>query len=301
MWCKHCRQDVPAIAAAEVTAAGAATSSDSDASRQEESSRYLCTRCGEPIGSLPAQWASVSDLGIDLGELALPVHAAESPLSSGSVKRSTSNAAARAEAWQWELDQELHDVRRLLKRRGTDAAKIEWRIDAAEEAPPPVLQVPAARPCPAEAKPLRQPAVVQREAPGPSSRPLSPLAWLILMAGLTASCCGGALMAWSVLSGRDELWSQGVPILIAGQVALFMALVAMLLRLGRHSQLAAARIAEMDGQLSALNSASPGESAHISQHPFYVHLAEGAAPQALLSDLKDQLDLLAVRMGRHST
>jgi len=108
-------------------------------------------------------------------------------------------------------------------------------------------------------------------------------------------------MGWSVLSARDELWSQGVPILTGGQVALFLALVAMLLRLGRHSQLTAARLSEVDGQLLTLSTSSHHDAAQVFQHPFYIHLAEGAAPQALLSDLKNQLDLLAVRMNRHGT
>jgi len=38
--------------------------------------------------------------------------------------------------------------------------------------------------------------------------------------------------------------------------------------------------------------ASPGAA-------FYSHLVEGASPQILLSDLKGQLDLLAVKLGQN--
>jgi hypothetical protein len=296
MWCKHCRQDVPAIAAAELPAAEATTSSSDRSTNNEESHRFLCARCGEPIGSVPPQWTNVSDLGIDLSELSLSASSAKKmPLSNH--KTSAPNAAARAEAWQWELDQHLHDVRRLLKRRGASAAEIDWRVDNAEEPSRPVLQVPMAQGFAAAHS-----AATRAERPPKSyPRPWSPLAWLVLMAGLTASCCGGALMGWSILSARDELWSQGVPILIFGQVALFLALVAMLLRLGRQSQLTATRLGKLDAQLATLGVPSPHESAQSSQHPFYVHLAEGAAPHALLSDLKNQLDLLAIRMSRPNT
>lgn len=46
----------------------------------------------------------------------------------------------------------------------------------------------------------------------------------ILAIGLAASACGGSLVAWSAYSARPELWSVGIPIAIAGQIAMLIAL-----------------------------------------------------------------------------
>ncbi|MCE9555322.1 MAG: hypothetical protein K8T91_18385 [Planctomycetes bacterium] len=300
MWCKHCRQDVPAIASAEVSAAGLGAPSTRAGDYDENATRYLCTQCGEPIGSVPSQWTNVSDLGIDLGELSLSGGPAELPLPRGSASTARRpDAAVRFDTWQWELDQELHDVRRLLTRRGAAPAELKQPIENPRQDLQPVLSVPTVEKL--MSPPVVARAVTEKSLSPPRPRAWAPVAWLILMLGLTATCCGGALLGWSVLSGRDELWSQGVPILIGGQVALFVALVAMLLRLGRQSQLTAVRLHDLDSQLASLSHSTQIPQSSTAHQPFYVHLAEGAHPQALLSDMRNQLDLLAISMSRRNT
>lgn len=309
MWCKHCRQDVPALAAADSSAIAG-----DDSAPTADGGRFACARCGEPIGSDPKfkAWANVSDLGIELDALPLATSSAETAAARSAPKHK--DASTRYDSWQWELDQELHDVRRVLQRRSVLPPPAQRRIDPPQPAPEPVLAVAVPTPIVAEyAGPgpeygvpstqyrvpsTSRPAPVLTPSPVPvvsttvTARPRlktwSPMAWLILMLGMTATCCGGALMAWSVLSGRTELWNQGVPILIGGQVALFISLMAMLLRLARQSQSTHVRLHEMDNRLAHL-----GRSGNP---PFYVHLAEGAPPQTLVTDLKNQLDLLSIRM-----
>lgn len=46
----------------------------------------------------------------------------------------------------------------------------------------------------------------------------------ILAIGLAASACGVSLVVWSAYSARAELWSVGIPIAIAGQLAMLIAL-----------------------------------------------------------------------------
>jgi len=80
----------------------------------------------------------------------------------------------------------------------------------------------------------------------------------------------------------------------------------MLLRLGRQSQLTSAKLHALDSQLSSLSNPAQSATAQratvpVTHQPFYVHLAEGAHPQALLSDLKNQLDLLAISMQHRQT
>ena len=297
MWCKHCRQEVPALAVADEPARGPADA----CAPSGEPGHYACARCGEAIGSNPAPspWTDISDLGIDLTELTVSAGPAELPLPRGSGARSQrADAPARYDAWQWELDQELHDVRRLLARRGAAPAETELRVDPPQAPLGPVLSVAAREPAMPEPVAIALPRV--RPHPSPQRpRTWAPLSWLILMLGLTATCCGGALLGWSVLSGRNELWSRGVPIFIGGQAALFMALVAMLVKLGRQSQATATQLHEVSGQIANLSASTSPAAGAAPNRPFYVHLAEGAQPQTLLTDLKNQLDLLAISMHRH--
>jgi hypothetical protein len=51
------------------------------------------------------------------------------------------------------------------------------------------------------------------------------LAWSLLAVGISASCCGGLLTVWSLLSGRPHLWNLGLPIVVLGQLALVCGLL----------------------------------------------------------------------------
>jgi hypothetical protein len=51
------------------------------------------------------------------------------------------------------------------------------------------------------------------------------LAWLFLGLGLMAFACGAVMLAWSVGTGRDELWSLGIPLALGGQAAVIFGLV----------------------------------------------------------------------------
>ena len=92
-----------------------------------------------------------------------------------------------------------------------------------------------------------------------------------------------------------------MPIALCGQIALLLGLILQLDRLWHDSRQAATKLDQVDQQLHELKTTtttmlstghnSPGSA-------FYSHLAGGAGPQILLSDLKSQLDLLAVKIGR---
>jgi uncharacterized membrane protein YidH (DUF202 family) len=51
------------------------------------------------------------------------------------------------------------------------------------------------------------------------------LAWLFLSLGLMAFACGAAMLVWSVMEGRAELWSYGVPLVLGGQGAVIFGLI----------------------------------------------------------------------------
>jgi len=111
--------------------------------------------------------------------------------------------------------------------------------------------------------------------------------------------CGGILLGWWAVTGRGELWSIGLPILFGGQVALVLGLLMQLERLWRDSRSAAAKLENVDRQIHQLNTTTSliGSGSHSPGGAFYSHLAGGANPDLLLSDLKGQLDLLAMKLS----
>jgi hypothetical protein len=112
--------------------------------------------------------------------------------------------------------------------------------------------------------------------------------------------CGGILMGWSVISNRPELWSVGLPMAAGGQIALLLGLVMQLDRLWHDSRQAASKLDHVDEQLHDLKAnATMMHNDHASPSgEFYTHLASGAGPHLLLTDLKSQIDLLAMKMDQ---
>jgi hypothetical protein len=111
--------------------------------------------------------------------------------------------------------------------------------------------------------------------------------------------CGGILLAWSAVGQRPELWSVGMPIAIVGQVALLLALVLQLDRIWRNHHSTVAKLDDFQGQIHDLRSAAAMlTTTHSSPATaFYAHYCGGASPDVLLTDLKSQLDLLAIKIG----
>lgn len=134
----------------------------------------------------------------------------------------------------------------------------------------------------------------------PFTRMKSLAAWSAICLGLMAFACGGVLLGWSVLGQRTELWSLGVPITLVGQVALLVGLCLQLDRLWSENRDTSERLGQMDEQLEELRQTTRlmGTPYHSASQSFYAHLSEGASPKMLLSDLKGQIDLLAVRMSQ---
>lgn len=194
---------------------------------------------------------------------------------------------------RWETDERLQHIGRILRPhiQGRGAPKTRRpktpRIDAAHHTAP-AWHRPRKKTAPAKAR-LRG---------GDSGMAL--VVWAAVSLGVMLLVCGGILLGWSVLAHRDELWTTGLPIAIAGQVLLVVGLVLQLDRLWHHNQSAVAKLDDVDEQLNDLRSTTAmlGTSHSTPAVSFYSHLAGGASPQVLLADLKGQLDLLATRMER---
>jgi hypothetical protein len=123
--------------------------------------------------------------------------------------------------------------------------------------------------------------------------------WTSLLLGTMALACGGVLMVWSTIAGPHELWALGTPIMLGGQIALGIGLVLQLECLWSDSRRAAHQLEKVDSQLHELKTAATLlGTVHGPSAAFYAHWAGGAGPELLLSDLKGQLDLLAVRLSQ---
>ena len=124
-------------------------------------------------------------------------------------------------------------------------------------------------------------------------------AWAAWSVGMMAFVCGGIVLAVAVIQSRPELWSTGLPLVLFGQALLLFGIILQLDRLShadRQTQQALGRLDEQiveiqhAATLLGITHSAPGQS-------FYLHLAQGAPPQALLADLKGQLDLLANQLA----
>lgn len=196
----------------------------------------------------------------------------------------------------WELDQQLEHIERVLRSRKAGSPKVPAgdaeqvaRLDPSHDGP-------SAWHAPAAGKPARG----SKPTAHPSYYALAVLTWIALSLGTTAFVCGGMLLGWSLVTGREELWAIGLPVALCGQIALLVGLVLQLDRLRHDSRHAAAKLDDVDQQLHELKTATTmlGTSHSSPARAFYSHLAGGANSQLLLTDLKSQLDLLALKIGQ---
>lgn len=134
----------------------------------------------------------------------------------------------------------------------------------------------------------------------PREAGLSLTVWTAISLGVMLLACGGILLGWSIMGHRGELWSLGLPIAVGGQVVLLFGLVLQLDRLWHHNRAATAKLDDVDQQLHELRSTTAmlGTTHSTPGLAFYSHMAGGASPQLLLADLKGQLDLLAIQIGK---
>jgi hypothetical protein len=184
----------------------------------------------------------------------------------------------------WELEAELRYVQRLAQ---------TWKEPLAAE--------PAEFPLPTTAVP-EQPAreTVSDATPRETKSRFAGLAWGVLSLGVMAFVCGGVLLGWSAITGRNELWSLGLPLTLFGQAGLILGLVLQLESLWQTNRATSQTLTQLDGELHELRHSTTllTQSRSTPAQSFYLHLAEGASPHLLLADLKGQLDLLSEQLSK---
>jgi hypothetical protein len=63
---------------------------------------------------------------------------------------------------------------------------------------------------------------------------LQTVSWSALMLGTACFTCGAILSAWSLIAGRPELWTIGLPTACGGQLSLLFGLVLQVVRISRE-------------------------------------------------------------------
>lgn len=190
----------------------------------------------------------------------------------------------------WRLDDAVRSLQArvdpLRSGRGRTAAnqasrRPQWRLDAAHATPR------------APHKPKRR---IAAERPGRA--PTFTNSALLL--GLAACVGGVAVLGWSVVESRGDLWNIGISSTVAGGVVFLLGLVLQLERIWHNSRFTVHKLRQIDAHLQDLEhtTASLGVTHGSAAQTFYSHLAEQAHPQLLLADLKGQIDLLAMNLAK---
>lgn len=237
-----------------------------------DSQTFCCPRCGEGLCAGAEESASSG------------VAAAETPQPPADLPWFDS----------WEIDEQLRKIERVLQNApetcgesASAASSDPLRVDRAHAAP-------AAWHMPSSAsQQKKRETLVDRASPGF-------VTWFVLAIGTTCFVCGGVLLGWSLSTGREELWTAGLPMALVGQVLLLLGLIVQLERLWHENRSAAAKLENVDEQLHELKSAATflGAVQGPASSAFYSHFTNGASPHVLLTDLKSQLDLLAMKIAR---
>jgi hypothetical protein len=120
-----------------------------------------------------------------------------------------------------------------------------------------------------------------------------------ILLGVAALVGGGIAIGCSMIGSRTDFWNYGLPFVIGGQIVLLVGLVLQLDRVWRENRSAAAKLDEVDEELHDLKTTTAllGATQSPASSAFYTHYVGGANAQLLLTDLKSQLDLLAVKIA----
>ncbi len=186
----------------------------------------------------------------------------------------------------WDLTEELHEIERL--------------VGPFAELPEEMRTAPTQEPRSAQAvRSLPDAAGITTDRLK-TPRKSGLFSWVLIGLGVMACAFGGGLIVWSLIADRPELWQLGLPVALLGQGGLLAGLVLQLDGLWQNSRQTATTLCELDAQLQELRQATNmlATTHSSSAQAFYAHLAEGASPQLLLSDLKGQMDLLATRLAQ---
>ena len=247
MWCKQCRQDVPARPSGDKQA-------------------ICCPRCGREIRAISQEEAGNSMPSAQVAA------ASDTPPALGGESPNYDS---------WEIDEQLRHIQRTLQngkgKAVSDAGRQREtvRFDSAQAALSGNHVSTSKRPDPS------QKTAARRRNSGSGV-----LLWIALAIGTAGCACGGVLLAWSLVAGRHELWTVGLPTMLIGQIALLAGLALQFDRLWRDNHAASVKLDDMDRNLYELRTTAAvlGTQPNPAMTAFYSRLAVGANPQTLPTD-----------------
>ncbi len=186
----------------------------------------------------------------------------------------------------WELDDDLRQAKRIAQSAAGGAHTNTSSFASQFEPAQPQIS-------PAVATVRHRPVSTNLHTP-------SVLSWAVLLASLIVFFCGAVLIGWSFFDNQPDLWKWGAPLTLLGQLGWVVGMMLQVERLWQRHREVVESVGEMEVRIAELNETTAQlAAARAAAAPsFYAHLAEGAAPQLLLADLKGQLDLLARQLDR---
>ena len=265
MWCRTCRQDVPAIVAAA-------------------DGRTCCARCGKAVETEDSQTYYRVE----------PAHALreEIPTDLQPSGNSDTPVAARPapEDDDWDLDIKL-------------PWNLDSEQDQDNSGPPTSRLDPAHRYAQASrTEDVAQRAEVIAASPTEDLAHGMNVGWALICLGVLSLTSGAVLLGWSALAPLPSVWGLGLALIGAGHAVLAVGMVLQIDRVAASSRTAKERCEDVERKINDVKHLVTllGTTNGATSQSFYSHLAGGASPELLLADLKGQLDMLAVRISERS-
>lgn len=195
----------------------------------------------------------------------------------------------------WEMEEELRHIRRVLRVEKPDeeADRPSFRGEYGR------LESGHAESAGWHYSAVRESARRQENRGSLTAALLQTLTWTVLSLGLMAFVCGGVLLGWSMVTGRQDLWTLGMPIALGGQIVLIVGLILQLDHLWHDNRDTAAKLDHVDERLHHLKTTTLlGRKQGSLAGALCCDPAEDVRPRLLLADLKSQLDQLAAKIAQ---
>lgn len=266
MWCTTCHQDVPSVA-------------------RSATGRTICARCQQPLrAAKPAHADKICDEGLPLDEPAVAMAATAPPIG----------------GLDWQSRYRTRQLGRQLRRPLEASSTMPAIHTPSRRFDPPQNMLPGIDAAAVAHFPALTPDRTPHHSPPTRGGEAGQVvAWLIVLVGVLALTGGTALLGWSIWHDQTRYWNEALGLTLVGQGLLIFGLVLAVTRLWRNSRYASNKLHDVTSRLAELQRTADAISAMRSggAPAFYADLVRGASPQALLANLKGQLDQLATRLG----
>ncbi len=275
MWCRHCQQDVPAVA-------------------QGALNGVQCARCQKPLDqptnpSAPKPDAVVFEpwkLSDVLGDDQQRLHKLGQQLRSAQATASMTKPAARS-------------FRRDLPhtRGGAPAVSSVSALNGVSAVSGSSAQTGA--PATASTNAQRTPNEYRPPAVREPSKPNQIAGWVTSTLGALVLGAGLGLLGWSLFGERPDLWDPAVAATLSGQGLMIVGLIQLLANLWTGSRDATNRLIALQYEMRRLQRTTDAVAGMRSAAPtnFYADLARGSSPQVMLANLKGQVEELTTRLA----